>query len=309
MNILAVPPKGTAFFMHSSQASFLEYLRAERRSSVHTLTAYRTDLDQFAAYLGFTYGIEDLAEVQTLHVRSWLASLRESGVSARSIQRKRSGLSTFYKYLRREGKVEKDPVIRTRSPKSEKRLPVFADQSSMDRMIEGMAWTDDFRGKRDRLMLTLLYESGIRLSELIGLKTSDVDLEKKVFRVLGKRNKERVLPLLEKTIEQLGSYIQERGKAYGHEVPELLLTDSGSKLYPKFVYRKVNSYLGRVSTLDKRSPHVLRHTFATHMLNNGAQLNTVKELLGHASLAATQVYTHNTIEKLKRVHSDNHPKG
>lgn len=295
--------------MHSSQASFLEYLRAERRSSVHTLTSYRTDLDQFAAYLGVTYGIDDLAEVQTLHVRSWLASLRESGISARSIQRKRSGLSTFYKYMRREGKVDRDPVSRTRSPKSEKRLPVFADQSSMDRMIEGMEWTDDFRGKRDCLMLTLLYESGIRLSELIGLKTSDLDFEKKVFRVLGKRNKERVLPLLEKTIEQLGAYLQERGKAYGHEVPELLLTDSGSKLYPKFVYRKVNSYLGRVSTLDKRSPHVLRHTFATHMLNNGAQLNTVKELLGHASLAATQVYTHNTIEKLKRVHSDNHPKG
>ena len=276
---------------------------------MHTLTSYRTDLDQFAAYLGVTYGIDDLAEVQTLHVRSWLASLRESGISARSIQRKRSGLSTFYKYMRREGKVDRDPVSRTRSPKSEKRLPVFADQSSMDRMIEGMEWTDDFRGKRDCLMLTLLYESGIRLSELIGLKTSDLDFEKKVFRVLGKRNKERVLPLLEKTIEQLGAYLQERGKAYGHEVPELLLTDSGSKLYPKFVYRKVNSYLGRVSTLDKRSPHVLRHTFATHMLNNGAQLNTVKELLGHASLAATQVYTHNTIEKLKRVHSDNHPKG
>lgn len=309
MNILAVPPKGTAFFMHPSQASFLEYLRAERRASSHTLVAYRTDLEQFSAYLADTYSIVDLAEVKTLHVRSWLASLRESGVSARSIQRKRSGLSTFYKYMRREGKVDSDPVSRTRSPKTEKRLPVFADQLSMDRMIEETDWPDDFSGKRDRLILILLYESGIRLSELIGLKTSDVDFEKKVFRVLGKRNKERVLPLLEKTIEQVNAYLLERRKAHGQEVPELLLTDSGSKLYPKFVYRKVNSYLRRVSTLDKRSPHVLRHTFATHMLNNGAQLNTVKELLGHASLAATQVYTHNTIEKLKRVHSDNHPKG
>ncbi len=295
--------------MHSDQAAFLEYLRAERRSSVHTVTAYANDLGQFAEYLEMTYGIDDPSLVETLHVRSWLASLREAGLNARSIQRKRSGLSTFYKFLRREGKLTQDPVSRTRSPKSEKRLPVFADQFSMEKLIEGMEWTDDFAGKRDRLMLTLLYESGIRLSELIGIKTAELDVEKKLFRVLGKRNKERVLPLLDKTIEQVNDYLRVRDAQHGNAVPELLLTDSGLRLYPKFVYRKVNSYLGRVSTLDKRSPHVLRHTFATHMLNNGAQLNTVKELLGHASLAATQVYTHNTIEKLKRVHSDNHPKG
>lgn len=295
--------------MHPSHASFLEYLRAERRSSAHTLIAYANDIGQFVAYLEEAYGVVDPAHVQTLHVRSWLASLREAGLSARSIQRKRSGLSTFYKYLRREGKVSKDPVARTRSPKSEKRLPVFVDQLSMEKLIEGVQWTDAFGDVRDRLMLTLLYESGIRLSELIGLKVTDIDLPKKQFRVLGKRNKERVLPLIEKTLGQVNDYLRLRDSMYGKAVPELLLTDSGQRLYPKFVYRKVNSYLGRVSTLDKRSPHVLRHTFATHMLNNGAQLNTVKELLGHASLAATQVYTHNTIEKLKRVHSDNHPKG
>ncbi len=170
--------------MHSDQAAFLEYLRAERRSSVHTVTAYANDLGQFAEYLEMTYGIDDPSLVETLHVRSWLASLREAGLNARSIQRKRSGLSTFYKFLRREGKLTQDPVSRTRSPKSEKRLPVFADQFSMEKLIEGMEWTDDFAGKRDRLMLTLLYESGIRLSELIGIKTAELDVEKKLFRIL-----------------------------------------------------------------------------------------------------------------------------
>lgn len=293
----------------SELLAFLNYLRAERRVSEHTLKAYETDLKQFGDYLSLTTEAKDFTAVRTLHVRSWLASLREEGTSARSIQRKRSTLSTFYRYLRRAGRVASDPVSKTKAPKSEKRLPTFVESQGMETLFLTPFRADGFAGLRDELILTLLYECGIRLSELINLTDQSVDLSQKTLRVLGKRNKERVLPLMNQTVSLVTEYQRLRDETHDKLAGRLLVTDSGKPLYPQFVYRKVNNYLSRVTTLKKRSPHVLRHTFATHMLNNGAQLNSVKELLGHASLAATQVYTHNTIEKLKRVHESSHPKG
>ncbi|MFM1931503.1 MAG: hypothetical protein RL226_806 [Bacteroidota bacterium] len=289
---------------------FLSYLRSEKRMSAHTLTAYRGDLEQFLAFLGRTFEEQDLVKVSSVMVRSWLAELKQEGYSSTSIHRKRSTLSAFYKYARRSGWIATDPVSKSVAPRKEKRLPGFVDEQSMENLLEGESiFTEDFFGLRDRVLVTLLYECGIRRAELIGIKDGDVDMEKCQLKVLGKRNKERLIPISEGTVDLLREYLNYRAEAVTCDHSHFLCTNSGSKLYPKFVYERVNHYLGRVSTLSKRSPHILRHTFATHLLNNGAQLNTVKELLGHSSLAATQVYTHNTIEKLKSIHEQNHPKG
>lgn len=288
---------------------YYRYLDSEKRVSPHTLTSYKNDLEQFSVYLDRYYGIT-LLEVKTLHIRSWFAELKEDGMSSRSIHRKRSALSSFYKFARRQEWVNQDPVRQTNAPKGEKRLPQFVDEKGMKKLLDEQIHRDGtFENERDHLLLTLLYECGIRRAELIGIKEADVDFSKQQLKVLGKRNKERLIPLSIQTLEQVRNFIEIKQETFGTKHAFLLCTDRGAKLYPAFVYRKVNSYLGEVSTLDKRSPHILRHTFATHMLNNGAQLNTVKELLGHASLSATQVYTHNTIEKLKSIHERNHPKG
>lgn len=243
-------------------------------------------------------------------VRSWIASMKTEGFRSRSMHRKRSSLSSFYKYARRQGWLTVDPVKRSVAPKMEKRLPIFVDEKGMQDLLEGPGFfEDDFFGLRDRLMVTLLYECGIRRAELIGIKDEDIDMGRQQVRIFGKRNKERVIPVSEATLKMIAEYRQQRDAEFVMGHSHLLCTDRGSKVYPKFVYERVNLYLGRVSTIEKRSPHILRHTFATHMLNNGAQLNSVKELLGHSSLAATQIYTHNTIEKLKSIHEQNHPKG
>lgn len=289
---------------------FLRFLVSEKRMSEHTVKAYQGDLEQFSDYLLVQYDVKNLREVSTAQVRSWFASMRERAVSAKSIHRKRSALSTFYKYARTQGWVKNDPVRKTAAPKIQKRLPQFVDERSMQKLLDNeLSESVDFSVLRDEAILTLLYECGIRLAELIGLQPHDVDIYKKSISVIGKRNKERQIPLSDRTVFLLEKYMKEREQIADADCTALLCTDRGKKLYPKFVYLKVNHYLGRVSTLEKRSPHILRHTFATHMLNNGAQLNSVKELLGHASLAATQVYTHTTIEKLKAIHERSHPKG
>ncbi len=297
------------FFMTDFE-KFSRFLVTEKRMSEHTIIAYQGDLAQFLDYLSVQYEVNDLREVTTAQVRSWFASLRERAVSAKSVHRKRSTLSTFYKFARSQGWVESDPVRKTTAPKIEKRLPQFVDEKGMQRLLEHeLDSNDTFTDLRDEVILTLLYECGMRLAELIGLRLTDLDTYKKSINVIGKRNKERQIPLSDNTVALLEKYIEKREHVAEGQCSALLCTDQGRKLYPKFVYLKVNHYLGRVSTLEKRSPHILRHTFATHMLNNGAQLNSVKELLGHASLAATQVYTHNTIEKLKAIHERSHPKG
>jgi integrase/recombinase XerC len=289
---------------------FLSYLRSEKRSSVHTVQAYKTDIEQFQAYIQHTFEESDILKATSVMVRSWIASMKADGLRSRSMHRKRSSLSSFYKFGRRQGWLTVDPVKRSVAPKMEKRLPVFVDEKGMHDLLEEPGFFgDNFFGLRDRLMVTLLYECGIRRAELIGIKDEDIDMGRQQVRIFGKRSKERVIPVSEATLRMIAEYRQQRDAEFKVDHSHLLCTDRGSKVYPKFVYERVNLYLGRVSTIEKRSPHILRHTFATHMLNNGAQLNTVKELLGHSSLAATQIYTHNTIEKLKSIHEQNHPKG
>ncbi|MFT5668952.1 MAG: integrase/recombinase XerC [Vicingaceae bacterium] len=284
---------------------FLDYLQKNKRYSFHTITAYKTDLSQLQVYLQVRYemGVE-LANSEIL--RSWVVDLLENGTQNKSVNRKISSIKSFYKYMLREGVIDKNPTDKLISPKVSKPLPNFIREKEMDNLLDSFAFEDSFKGVRDRLILELLYSSGIRLSELIGVKLSDLNFAQQTMKVLGKRNKERIVPLHREVIATINCYLEQRQQVKNDE--NLLLTDSGKKMYPKFVYRKVNYYLGQVTTASKKSPHVLRHTFATHMLNNGADLNTIKEILGHANLSATEVYTHNTIEKLKNIYKQAHPR-
>ncbi len=287
--------------------SFIEWLESEKRSSSHTVEAYLRDLSQFQEYLRTSYETEDLSDAITPMVRSWLVYLMESGLSKRTIHRKLSSLRSYFKFLRREGIIDNDPLSTITAPKLSKRLPVYVEEIPMDKLFNSSLFADDFTGKRDELLITILYETGIRRAELIGIKCADIDYQRKLMKVLGKRNKERFIPLGDELLSSISDYIRVRPSAEEEEY--LLNNDKGKKLSPGFVYRKVNHYLGLVTTQQKKSPHILRHTFATHLLNRGADLNSIKEILGHANLAATQVYTHNTIEKLKNVYSQTHPKG
>ena len=285
---------------------FLDYIRFEKRYSVHTVISYSRDLDQFEIYLGEVYELNDLLEAGHQMVRSWIVKLMEVGITARTINRKLSTLKSFYKYSLRQGEITKNPMNKVVAPKTAKKLPEFVEQDKMQLLFRDDVFSDDFASFRDRLMLELLYATGIRLSELVGLKESDVSAN--AIKVLGKRNKERIIPVGNFLMELIQNYLNKKKEISLEQNEYLLVTDRGDKLYDKFVYRKVNYYLGVITTANKKSPHVLRHTFATHMLNNGADLNAIKELLGHANLSATQVYTHNTIEKLKNVHSQAHPR-
>lgn len=285
---------------------FLQFLQYEKRCSKHTLVAYSNDLKQFLDYLSTSYEISGIAEINHTVVRSWIVSLMEQKVTARSVNRKITTLKTFYKFLLRQQKVSQNPMLKVLSPKTSKRLPVFVEKEKMNVLLDDTAFGDDFEGKRNKLIIELLYASGMRLSELINLKQTDVDLYSCQLKVLGKRNKERIIPFSNHLKEQIQQYISLKP---AESTESLFVNKSGAKLYEKLVYRVVNSYLSQVTTANKKSPHVLRHTFATHMLNSGADLNAVKELLGHANLSATQVYTHNTVEKLKNIHKQAHPRG
>jgi integrase/recombinase XerC len=238
-------------------------------------------------------------------VRSWLVFLMEGGVSSRSINRKLTTLKTFYRYLIRTGKAEMNPMAKVISPRTSKRLPAFVEKEKMEAVFRDIGFGEGFSGVRNRVILELFYATGMRLSELVNLKEQDIDMDGCTIKVLGKRNKERLIPFGEHTRKVLKSYLEEKKK---FDTDFLFVTDKGTKIYPKLVYRVVREVLSQVTTLDKKSPHILRHTFATHLLNNGADLNAVKELLGHSSLAATQVYTHNTIDKLKKIYEQAHPK-
>ncbi len=291
-------------------SDFLHYIEFERRYSKHTLISYTKDLEQFSEFLRETYQVEKANEVDFVFIRSWIATLMEEGKSPRTVNRKISTLKSYFRYLLKVGKIEYNPVLKISGPKVRKKLPVFIEEKSMDLLAASFETPNSFEDARDRLVVELFYATGIRRAELLGLKSIDVNLESRLIKVLGKRNKERLIPIHNSLFSLIDSYLSFKGKVIPSQSQEayFFLTVKGKKMYPKLVYRIVNNYLSRVSTQKKKSPHVLRHTFATHMLNHGADLNAVKELLGHANLAATQIYTHNTIEKLKNIYKLAHPK-
>jgi integrase/recombinase XerC len=291
--------------MDVNRDSFLQYLQYEKRFSSHTLTAYSTDLSQFYTYLKTIYQIENLTEINHSLIRSWIVSLMENRVSPRSVNRKITTLKTFYKFLLRQSIVTENPMLKIQSPKISKRLPVFVEKEKMDILLDNVEFGNDEEGVRNKLIIDMFYSTGMRLSELINLKQKDVDLSSCQLKVLGKRKKERIIPFNNELKNKIEEYLNNKK---GKTAETLFTTDNGKKMYEKLVYKIVKQYLSLVTTTDKKSPHVLRHTFATHMLNNGADLNSIKELLGHANLAATQIYTHNTVEKLKNIHKQAHPK-
>jgi len=284
---------------------FIQYLEVEKRYSPHTVVAYKNDLIQFADFSG-CQDIESLKEVRGSLVRSWIVSLVETGVENKSINRKLSSLRTFFKWLQKMEFIVVNPLLKLNGPKNSKRLPSFARESDLAvEKIEPL-FSSDFSGQRDQLIVELLYQTGIRLSELIELR--DGQIHNNTVKVIGKRNKERLIPI-SKELNQFIERFRLLKVKNGVISPYLLTLENGNKLYPKFVYRKINSYLRKVTNLEKCSPHVLRHTFATHMLNNGAGLETLKDLLGHANLSATQVYTHNSFAQLTNIYSLAHPRG
>ncbi len=287
--------------------TFLKYLSFEKRYSQHTVEAYRKDLLQFSEYLLADYEISDPCDVKHPQVRGWVVSLMDLGLSPKSVNRKIATLKSFYKFLLSREYLDVNPTTQIKPLKTKKDLPSFVKEEEITNLLDRVEFSDDFAGLRDKLLLELLYSTGIRLAELQGLKETDVNFYENTIRVLGKRNKERIIPVGNSLIQLIGSY-QNLKKDMGVIGDKLLITDTGEALYPMFIYRKVKSYLSAVTTLSKKSPHVMRHTFATHLLNKGADLNAVKDLLGHTSLAATQVYTHNSIEKLKAAFDQAHPK-
>lgn len=288
--------------------SFLRYLQIEKRYSLHTVRSYINDLDQFFKYLSEEGIPDDEVSVTSHDVRLWMVSLLENGFSASSIHRKISSLRVFYRYLRKEGFTANDPVEKVILPKMKKRLPVFVGEESVARLLES-DFGSDFKGVRNRMVIEMLYLTGMRRAELTGLHDSDVDLDEASVKVTGKRNKQRIIPLLNSFTAELKEYIRVRDE----EFPEgrsgwFFVSDKGNKLYDKYVYNIVRHYLSMVTTIEKKSPHVLRHTFATHMLNHGADLNSIKEFLGHANLSATQIYTHNSFEQLRKIYEQAHPR-
>lgn len=301
--------------MHTTAAEyispFINFLKYEKRYSQHTVTAYQTDLRDFFEFLYITYGEQLLAEIDYQQIRSWLAALKEQSCTAKSINRKISVLKSFFKFHIKKETVTNNPTAKIISPKISKRLPVFIKEQDVDVLKHvTIANTNDDKWKiyNTSLLIHLFYATGMRLSELINLKEQQVDVARSQVKVLGKGNKERSIPLGKDVLQEIQDYIALKKKEFAAPAPQLLVTKKGQKLYPKYAYLLVKEHLSHITTLYKKSPHVLRHTFATHLLNNGAELNAVKELLGHASLAATQVYTHNTIEKLKEVYKNAHPK-
>lgn len=289
--------------------AFLKYLKHQKRGSAHTELAYRTDLNQFGLFLQTTFEVSDPAAADHGMIRSWIISLMESGLEPASVNRKIACLRTFYKFLLRNQAIRRDPTTKIRVLKTRKRLPSFVKETEMISLLDGDLFEDSFEGMRDRLLFELFYGTGIRLSELVNLRDTDINFRAKTIKVLGKRNKERVIPVADSIIPLVRRYTELREAAVPAKYcNNLFVTQSGKPLYPVLVNRVVKKYLSVITTAAKKSPHVLRHTYATHLLDKGAGINAVKDLLGHASLAATQVYTHNSLEKLKKVFEQAHPK-
>jgi len=289
--------------------SFLKYIQFEKRYSPKTVISYQTDLNQFEAFLKKEFDGTLTQDANYGLVRSWIVSLVEAKLDSISINRKIACLRSFYKFLMRQEIITKDPMMKIKILKTKKKLPHFVNEPDSIKLLDNVDFPEGHHGQRDKLILELLYGTGMRLSELIGLKESDINLGARTVRVLGKRNKERVIPFSSSLVILIKDYIRQRNKEVERKDHSyLLVTDSGDQLYPVMVNRTVKKYMKLFTSVEKKSPHVLRHTYATHLLNKGAEINAVKDLLGHSSLAATQVYTHNSMEKLKKVFDQAHPK-
>ena len=290
------------------KSAFLQYLQFEKRFSYHTLTAYKNDLEQFFSFLTETYSISLANEIKHIHIRSWIVQLMQGGISSRSINRKLSTLKTFFKFLQKRRAIDVNPVLKIVSPKSKKRLVAFHDKANIESLLNDFEFEDSFAGIRDKTILEILYATGMRRSELINLKEEHINFSKRYIKLLGKGQKERLVPFSNNLDKELRKYIVSRSKTFEVSENSLFLTEKGKKLYPKLVYNIVKKYLGHVTSNEQKGPHTLRHTFATHLSDNGAELNAVKELLGHNSLAATQIYTHNSIDRIKKAYESAHPK-
>lgn len=296
--------------MNNVVDSFLLYLGDVKKSSPHTVLSYQNDLNTFLDYCKDQYEITSIESINHLIIRSWIMELKSNGISNSSINRKISALKSFYKYLRRKEIVIINPMVKVQSLKKSKRLPSFVPISKMQHLQEENLIQDSFSALRDELIIMILYMTGIRRSELINIKFSDINPSRQEIKVLGKGNKERLCPITQEVLDKIDTYSALKDKEFGElEHPYLLITDKGKPCYPKLIFNVVSRALKKINASEKTSPHVLRHTFATHLSANGAELNAVKELLGHASLAATQVYTHNTIDRLKTEYKKAHPKG
>jgi integrase/recombinase XerC len=288
---------------------FTQYLQFQKRYSQHTIISYQNDLVDFLDFIVTEFAVENIAEVKPTLVRSWLAQLKEKGIQSKSINRKISTLKSFFKYLLKQEKIIVSPMGTIVSQKVSKRLPAFVEQKDTNTLFEHVTFPDTFTGQTEKLIMLLLYATGMRKSELLYLKESQVDEFSNTIKILGKGNKERVVPISKEVLTSIKTYINnKKDNSIQNKSLELLTNEDGAPLYPKYIYNVVKKYLTLVTTIKSKNPHVLRHTFATHLMNNGADLNAVKELLGHSSLAATQIYTHNTIEKLKDIHKKAHPK-
>lgn len=288
---------------------FLVYLQHEKRYSLHTVQSYKTDLFQFTDFLYRVFEL-DVLEARHVHVRDFIVMLMDEGMNESSVGRKLSSLRSFFRYMMRQGRIENSPVAMVKAPKPAKRIPVFIEDQKLDQLLDSEEiFNESFPSVRDRLVIEMLFGTGMRLAELLGLKEPDIDFYGQSIKILGKRNKERVVPVSKGLIDQVRKYLELKSiQIFDNKSECLFVTDKGKGAYALFIYKIVQRYLTFISSQDKKSPHILRHSYATSLLNRGADLNSIKELLGHASLAATQVYTHNSIERLKSIYKQAHPK-
>lgn len=291
----------------SSSEDFYKYLQYEKRFSAHTIVAYRTDLGQFIQFMNKVNGDFHVKSITRKDVRAWVVALMDSGISARSVNRKVSTLKSYFKYMMRQGEITANPAQLVNTPKVPKKLPHFVSEENLNQLLDLQMFPPDFEGTRDKLIISILYGTGVRLAELKNLTVANVHMSEYTIKVLGKRNKERIIPYPKEINRIIDEYLVFRNQFDGKS-HFLFLTSKGEQVYDKLIYRVVKKYLSMVSTISKRSPHVLRHSYATHLLDHGADLNAVKELLGHSNLSATQVYTHTTFEKLSKIYKQAHPR-
>jgi integrase/recombinase XerC len=301
---------GSGFTMFEERLTdYINYLRFEKRYATHTLTAYQNDLQQFRDYLASEFTLSALTDITHFHIRGWLAGMKTNEQTPRTINRKISSLNSWYKYMMKHGYIEKNPVRQLHAQRLPDRLPVYLKETETEKLLENIEFGTDFKGKTDRLICELLYTTGMRRNELLQLKEKDIEWSQYQLRILGKGNKERLVPVSPVLLDAIRDYVFEKQMRRHHDDEYLLNLESGKPVYAGYVYSVVKNYLSQITTAKKKSPHVLRHTFATHLLNNGANIQAIKDLLGHSSLAATQVYTHNNIDRLKEIHKLNHPRG